>query len=744
MPLRPDFLQIAMPTTEASPLGHEDRRRVVFLRTVFLLAGALAFLMGFVRWPTNAIMGAIDFGFAALSFVLVSYLQRHHDKVELVSNTALTLCFILFSSIYFLAPENTIRVSLFFLLSASAFFLKGRRIGRIWLMAIIGVIVAGYFQTWLPTGYSLLDTFTSCLYLFALLVVFENYEIYKERQLEGQREQDVLRLTEERWRLALEGSGDAIWDWDLANDAFRHSRRLAEMLGYKEYELGLTGLNLLEYLHPDDREAHRLALVSYLRGEVQQFSCEFRVKHCNGAWWWVRSRGRVTERSADNMATRMSGTLTDIQQTKEAELALARYQDHLEHLVAERTQALLEAKEAAENASRAKTTFLSNMSHELRTPMNAIMGLTDLALRKAEDPKLVDQLSKVSQAAEHLLSVINGILDISKIEAERLTLEQIDFNLAGVLQRVTTLTGYKGVEKGLSVVLHVPPEVARLSLRGDPVRVGQVLVNLVGNAVKFTDHGSVTLHIALLRSTVETICLQFEVQDTGIGIAPEDQQRLFSAFEQADGSMTRKYGGTGLGLAISRRLALMMGGDLTVESEPGVGSTFRFMACFGLAGKVAQDEVSGDSAAELTLRSRYAGTRVLLVEDEPINQEVSSELLADIGFKVEVAGDGAEALAKVKASTYDLILMDMQMPVMNGVEATRAIRALPRGGAIPIIAMTANAFAEDRQVCLEAGMNDHLGKPVVPSRLYETLLHWLEAGPFDRGDRSAGRDGPLT
>ncbi len=415
----------------------------------------------------------------------------------------------------------------------------------------------------------------------------------------------------------------------------------------------------------------------------------------------------------------------DITERKRAELELDRYRDHLEDVVEERTTALSIAKEAAEAANRAKSTFLANMSHELRTPMNAIMGMTAMALRRTTDPGQIDRLTKVSQASSHLLEIINDILDISKIEAERLSLEKIDFKLAGVVDHLRGLVGGKVAEKGLALRIQVEPDLAGLPLRGDPLRLRQILFNLTGNAIKFTDRGTIDVRVSRVASSPTTVLLRFEVQDTGIGIAPEDQRRLFSAFEQADGSMTRKYGGTGLGLAISKRLAQLMGGDIGVDSQAGAGSTFWFTVRMDKAidGGCAELDTADDAGQELA--ARYAGARVLLVEDEPVSQEVGMELLEEVGLDVELAGDGGSAVEMARSADYDLILMDMQMPVMNGVDAARAIRAIVGRAHTPILAMTANAFAEDRQRCMEAGMNDHIAKPVVPAVLYQTMLKWL-------------------
>ena len=386
------------------------------------------------------------------------------------------------------------------------------------------------------------------------------------------------------------------------------------------------------------------------------------------------------------------------------------------------------ARDAAEAASRAKSAFLANMSHELRTPMNGIIGMTGLALRHTDDPRLRDQLTKIDQASQHLLSVVNDILDISKIEAEHLALERVNFRLGSMLENILSMTGQKAADKGIHLLIDLPVGLPALMLLGDPFRLGQVLLNLVGNALKFTEQGAITLRAQQAESQADRVLLRWEVQDTGIGIAPEDQQRLFQAFEQADGSMTRKYGGTGLGLAISKRLVEMMGGEIGVTSVVGQGSTFWFTVWMDKATSehaVPPAPTFSNHSADERLLDEYAGTRVLLVEDEPINQEVSCGLLEDSGLVVDVANDGVEAVALARQQHYALILMDMQMPNLNGVEATRLIRADSLNSATPILAMTANAFEQDRQTCLAAGMNDHIAKPIEPAHLYETLLRWL-------------------
>lgn len=515
--------------------------------------------------------------------------------------------------------------------------------------------------------------------------------------------------SEQRLKHVLEATAEGIWDWYVGTNHLVNNVRWCELFGFPTDEIEHSMEDFADLLLEEDRADIMAAIQTCLQGKGP-YSHEHRMRRKDGSIIWVRDRGNVVEWGAEGQPLRMVGSVVDITETKHAQLELQR------------------AKDAAEAASKAKSEFLAVMSHEIRTPMNGVLGMVELLQITNLSKNQRHYTDIIATSGKHLLGVIEDILDFSKIEANKIELQQEGFDLPILTEEIVSALREQAAAKQLHLQLHMNLR-GKTSLQGDAHRLRQVLFNLIGNAIKFTAIGSVSVDVCLQKCQQNQVFIQFNIKDTGIGIKESAQQRIFDAFTQEDGSTTRRFGGTGLGLPIAARLVGLMGGQLELISQPGLGSRFYFTLPFTLADNVAPSLPEPPPPQPLETSSDLSG-RVLLVEDNPINAEVARLWLEELGLHVGLAENGAEALDALQQQRFHLILMDLHMPGMTGQETSRAIRQREAASAeahpIPIIALSADVAEEIHTDCLAAGMNDYLSKPLNVTQLREKLGYWMK------------------
>ncbi len=541
----------------------------------------------------------------------------------------------------------------------------------------------------------------------------------------------ALAESELKYRLLAESATDWVFWIDEAGN-FRYSSSASQALtGHAPGDFIEDPGLMRRILHPEDQDQFVLHTQTCALDDSPVGEAEFRIVHADGRIRWIaHSCCRMADAEGRPMGRR--GSNRDITEKKILSQALASQNQQLERTVAERTAELVAARDAAEAANRAKSVFLANMSHEMRTPLNGMLGMVDLLLHSSVSEKQADRLGKIAVSGRHLLGIINDVIDLARIEAGRTVPELAEFSPQEAVCTAVGVVADSAAAKGISIEMQVEDLPSRAF--GDAKRFVQALVNYLGNAIKFSDDGAIAVRGRIVEQSASDTLVRIEVEDHGIGIPAETLPRLFEPFEQVDNSMTRRFGGAGLGLAITRRLARLMGGTAGAESEPGIGSTFWLTARLGRAElqPVVPATAPGTPVAQETA-TVFRDQHVLIVEDDPVSAEVVSEMLRFVGLVPEVAADGAQGVALAGSNTYAAILMDMHLPVLDGVQAAQCIRRSPTGKSVPIIALTADAFPEARTHCQAAGMNEFIVKPFEPQVLFSALERWIVAARRCRG-----------
>ena len=533
--------------------------------------------------------------------------------------------------------------------------------------------------------------------LFGFFLIAEAH--LRREESERERLAEELRLSHERFVLAVAGSQDGLWDWDIIKGTVYFSPRYKEILGYTNEEIPNSFAAWESLIHPDDLPLARKMVSDYHDGRIPVYELEHRLRQKDGSYRWILARGTVL-RGADGKVLRMSGSHTDINERKNMDAALRA------------------ARDKAVASDLAKSEFLAKMSHELRTPLNAIHGMCELMTLEPLPEPQASRARLASDAVAMLTRIIDDLLDLSKIEAGRMTLEPIPTNCRRLLLDAAALFAEEATGKGLKFEVDLSDSVPP-ALHVDPLRLRQVVMNLLSNAVKFTEKGSIVLKAWAEPDAEGGVLFHVSVQDTGIGITRETQPLLFQSFVQADTSTTRRYGGTGLGLAISRRLVELMDGRIGVESAPGAGSRFWLQV------RLPVDFAASAAADTPNPAPELARLRTLVVEDNSVNRRMIVAILAHLGVRADTAENGAIALEALAQRSYDLVFMDCSMPVMDGYLATEQLRHREGSGVrVPVIAMTAYALKGDRERCLAAGMDDYLSKPASVKNISAVLSRW--------------------